>query len=124
MVSFDDLFKQRKKQKQDLSREERRSKALSEGASILFFKCPMCGMNRPLHRTKKSDGTLTRLSFGKDGWENDYILQTRRGGGKGSGFFLDPEGSLNLKEVRESGEYDDVLKQIKEQCKKILEELE
>ncbi len=93
--------------------------------------CPLCGLNRKLHKTggyaerykkpltkKKGETRFDRLSP-----ESAPFIDIREtGGGRGTGF---PRiGQLTLEEVKDNPLYSDLVKQIVEQSKKVLEILD
>ena len=85
-----------------LSYEERRAKA-SSGARIEYLTCPLCGRNRPLIMW----GKQTRFEV-----KPDYaIVQVRYGGGRGVGFFLSLEESINIEDLER--EYPKVYENLK-----------
>ncbi len=85
-----------------LSYEERRAKA-SSGARIEYLTCPLCGRNRPLIMW----GKQTRFEV-----KPDYaIIQVRYGGGRGVGFFLSLEESINIEDLER--EYPKVYENLK-----------
>ena len=85
-----------------LSYEERRAKA-SSGARIEYLTCPLCGRNRPLIMW----GRQTRFEV-----KPDYaIIQVRYGGGRGVGFFLSLEESINIEDLER--EYPKVYENLK-----------
>jgi len=112
------LKKKARKEFEGLSREEKKAIVTAQGTEALYMACPMCSMNRSLR--KYLDGELrftdTDLGIFK-------VLVTRVGGGLGSGFFRLDEKSYTLEEMKGMPEYQDILQQIKEQARKILEEL-
>jgi len=82
--------------------EERRAKA-SSGARIEYLTCPLCGRNRPLIMW----GKQTRFEV-----KPDYaIIQVRYGGGRGVGFFLSLEESINIEDLER--EYPKVYENLK-----------
>lgn len=90
--------------------EERRAKALS-GARVEYVTCPLCGFGRPL-KTYKGD---TRFEI-----KPDYaIVQVRYGGGRGIGFFLVPEESVKVEDLRSM--YPEVLDNLKEEIARLHE---
>jgi len=87
-----------------LSYEERRAKA-SSGARIEYLTCPLCGRNRPLIMW----GKQTRFEV-----KPDYaIIQVRYGGGRGVGFFLSLEESINIEDLER--EYPKVYENLKDE---------
>ncbi len=96
---------------------------------IKYVVCPLCAFNKVLISKKRLEkGKSEKLEWPSLDLDNAFILQIREGGGKkggtgakgrgkapGSGFKLVPEESLTLAEMMESGDYDDVLDQMKEQ---------
>lgn len=117
--------------KKNLTREEKRAIALSEGREYLYIACPLCSQNRILQRggiisgSKGKSGRASFSSFDFDGSEGKFFIQVRKNaGGRGGGFWLDDSQSLTFAEAKESPEYQEILEEIKEQCKKILKELE
>ena len=86
----------------ELSYEERRAKA-SSGARIEYLTRPLCGRNRPLIMW----GKQTRFEV-----KPDYaIIQVRYGGGRGVGFFLSLEESINIEDLER--EYPKVYENLK-----------
>ena len=76
---------------------------------IEYYQCPLCGWCKPLKYVKKE------VRFDIMNLDNAFIYQIRVGGGRGSGFHIDKEKSLKLKDLN-----NDIKNQIKKQCKKIL----
>lgn len=99
-------WKEKKKAKKILTEEERRRKALSIGTDVWYLKCPLCNMSKPLETWKGK----TVFKF-----YDDDVLQLRRGGGRGIGFFK-VEG-LDLKRLKE--EYQDIFINLKEEVEKL-----
>jgi len=107
-----------------MSKEEKRQEVISGSGGerkkptlIHNAVCPLCRMFRSLK--KKED---TPLSYDKFDVNNDNFIIEIATGGRGSGFYPTGKG-MTLKQVKESGEYDELLEQIKEQCKRILKVL-
>ena len=130
MNEFKRLFKKPKEQIRKEKREERREKAIEEGQEFVYISCPLCSMNRILTKggiiaSKKGKfGQVSFSSFDFDGSKGKYFIQIRKNaGGRGGGFHLDESNSLTWKQAKKLPEYKEILKEIKEQCKKILEEL-
>ena len=74
---------------------ERREKAFATGRWLWFLACPTCGHNKPLKRHERED---TRFEVTLD----FPILQRRYGGGPGVGWFLAPDESLTLQQLKNS----------------------
>ena len=104
---------------EEITREEKRTRALEQGTGRDYIVCPLCGWNRVLERIDKG-----RIRFGNFDLERGFFVQTRYGGGRASGFFLNKNESRTLSDVINGGEYTDLLTQIKIQCKAILKLLE
>ena len=103
--------------KAPLSRED----VMASGTRIEFFVCPLCCMNRKLHRFARV-GVEEKISFDRLDFDR-AILQIRYGGGRGSGFYMDRSQSQTLGELVESGEQSDLIDQIRATCKRILEKI-
>ena len=102
-----------------LSKDEKRSMVLSEGATeVHYWACPMCGCNRPLRKYESGEVSMTNIDLNRF-----HVLVTRVGGGLGSGFFRIDEKSLTLPELVDGAEYQELLEQMKEQGEKILKAL-
>ncbi len=93
--------------------DERKAKAM-QGTRVLFLTCPLCGLNRPLSSYKGTASFQVKPDYA--------IIQVRYGGGKGIGFFLDQEESINLQELAKH--YPDVLENLKEQVSQLQNILE
>ena len=70
---------------------QRKAKALSEGTEVQYLTCPLCGMGRSAERW--GEKTLFKVK------PTYYIIQHRKGGGRGIGFFL--IGGVKLNELAE-----------------------
>ena len=91
--------------------EERKAKALTDGARVEYLSCPLCGRNQPLNTYKGQ--TLFQV-------KPDYaIIQVRYGGGRGIGFFLVLEESTTIEDLR--SEYPEVADNLKEQISRLYE---
>ena len=101
--------------KNPITREE----VLATGTRMESFVCLLCALNRPV-ATKKGE----RIRFNKVDLDEAIILQVRYAGGLGSGFPVSHEESLNLDQIIESNEYNDIIRQIEEKCKEIIEKIE
>ena len=78
---------------------ERREKAFASNRFLWFLACPTCGLNRPLKRHKREDTSFQVTA--------DFpILQKRYGGGPGVGWFLAPDESLTLQQLKASEDSD------------------
>ena len=102
-----------------MTSEEKRALVLMEGTRIKQFVCPLCGLNRVIEKRDKG-----RIRFDHVDLMNGLLLQERACGGRNSGFYLDRDSSLTLPEVTSIPEYQDLLDQIKDQCRAILKVLE
>ncbi len=110
-------------------------------AEIVYAVCPMCCMNRVLEkkastalaRSKDISEVKGRIRFDRMDLENGFILQIRermegkelvkrRGRGGGTGFPL--KQGMTLEQMMARPEYADLIDQIRETAKKILEKLE
>jgi len=100
----------------EMGREERKRKAIEEGIARAYVVCPLCGLNRVLEKLEKG-----RIRFGNFDLENSYFIQVRYStGGRASGFWLNEEESKRISDVANDPAFRDLLLQIKEQCKAIL----
>ena len=106
----------KKKGSRDLTREERQSIALSEGTEVHFVTCPLCGFSRPAGKYLEGTVAFTNIDLNRM-----HVLSVRRGGGRGIGVFRVDEDSLLLEELKDVPEYQEVIDQIREQAKKVLE---
>ena len=77
--------------KKDATYSARKAKALSQGTEFQFLVCPLCGRNRPIEIW--GNKTLFKVK------PTYYIIQNRKGGGRGIGFFL--IGGVKLNELAE-----------------------
>ena len=98
---------------------EKKAMVLAEGTEVRFLVCPMCGMSKSLNKYLSGQYAFTNINFNRM-----HIIQVRRGGGKGSGFYKDESRSLLLDDVKNDPQYADIFEQIKRQCRRILKELE
>ena len=105
----------KKIRKNPITREE----VLATGTRMESFVCPLCALNRPV-TTKKGD----RVKFDKVDLDEAIILQVRYAGGLSSGFPVSREESLIFEQIIESNEYNDIIRQIEEKCKEIIEKIE
>jgi len=110
--------KKARKEFEGLSREEKRAIVMSQGTEALYMACPMCSMNRSLKKYLNGEVSFTDTDLG-----TFKVLVTRVGGGLGSGFFRMDEKSYTLYEMKAMPEYQELLEQLKEQARKILEVL-
>lgn len=97
-------------------KENRKEIALKEGKPFVYVTCPLCGLNRILHKHEKG-----RIRFGNFDLKKGYFIQVRYvRGGRGSGFWLNPEESLTLKDAIPLQEYRDLLLQIKKRSQELV----
>jgi hypothetical protein len=98
------------------TKEEKRKKAIEYGVPRAYIVCPLCGMNRVLEKIEKG-----RIRFGNFDLERSFFVQIRYStGGRASGFWLNENESKRFSDVANSPEFRDLLAQIKNQCKAIL----
>jgi hypothetical protein len=97
------------------TKEEKREYALAYGTEVKYVNCPLCGMNKPKNRYDTGSAKFDSIDL-----ERMHIITIRKGGGRGYGFHKVPEESLLLKEITDDAEYAEIIRQIKEQCFKIL----
>jgi len=107
-----------RKRFEGFSKKEKKARVITEGTEVLYVACPMCGMNKSLKRYRDGRAGMTSIDLNRF-----YVLVTRVGGGRGSGFYRIDEKSLLLSELKNNPEYADIVGQIREQCEKILSEL-
>ncbi len=103
----------------DKDPDQKREEVLATGTEVRYMVCPLCGMNKSLKKYLSGQIAFTNIDFGRM-----HIVQVRRGGGRGRGFYLDRDSSLLISEIKDDPEYQAILQQIIEQCKNILRELE
>lgn len=101
------------------SEAEKKAMILAKGTPVRFLACPMCGMSKSLNKYLDGVYAFTNINFNRM-----HIVQVRKGGGKGSGFYKDVASSLLIDEVKDNPEFATIIDQIKRQCKRILKELE
>jgi hypothetical protein len=110
------VYQLRSRQLRDLTYDERKKISLKEGKEVTFLTCPLCGRNRPLNIW----GRRAVFEF-----KPDYaIIQIRKGGGRGYGFFLVLDKSLKLNDPEFLEKYWDVFLNLKEEVRKLYEFLE
>jgi hypothetical protein len=97
-------YREESKERRERTYDERKAKALA-GTKVLYLTCPLCGLNRPLSSYKGEARFEVKPSYA--------IIQARYGGGRGIGFFLVPEESITLSELKAI--YPEVLENLKEQ---------
>lgn len=125
MVDFNKLFKEKKEESKILSPSQRKDRALSQGSEFHYVICPMCSMNRILNKSgiiasrkgKSGTASFSNYNFGI------FIQSRRNAGGRGGGFYLDEGSSISWEDAKSMPEYQDLFEEIKNQCKRILEEL-
>ena len=104
-------YQEESRRRRDETYEERRARALAEGARVEFLTCPLCGLNRPLQRW----GRPTRFQV-----RPDYaIIQVRYGGGRGMGFFLSENESTKLEDLRRT--HPEIFDNLKDEITKLYE---
>jgi len=108
-----------------MTKEERKSYALSHGTKVMYLACPMCGRNRSMKGTTKSgnyNGVFGHRNTLNDTFEPylDRLLQVRKGGGRQIGFFLVEEETLNLRKLLKSKP--EIFYNIKSIAQKIVDE--
>lgn len=97
---------------------EKRNKVLSESKSKFpQLSCPLCGWSRVIE-TRSG-----RIRFDKVDLTNGEVYQVRYGGGRGSGFYKDSTQSRTLPQVKADPSLKDLVDQIRDQCKAILQVL-
>lgn len=97
----------------------RRRQALAEGTPTDYIVCPLCGHNRPVNVKNKG-----RIHFDSVDLSGGFILLIRKGGGRIRGWFTDETESQTLPQLKKNPKYADIVDQILEQCRKIVEALE
>lgn len=97
------------------TQDEKRRRVLVEGKPVRYVVCPLCGLNRVLDKNTKG-----RIRWDTVNPETALILQTRCGGGRNSGFYLDDTNSLTIEEMITSPEYDEIIDAIQQQAERIL----
>lgn len=104
--------------RESLTKEDRRERAMLYGTEVFYVNCPLCGMSKS--KNKYDNGSLR---FDSIDLTKMHVIVLRKGGGKFIGFHKVPEQSLLLEEIKDDEEYKEIVKQMKVQCYKILEEL-
>ena len=99
-----------------MNKEDKRSNTIAKGSRIEYIKCPLCGMTKPI---KSKNGLL---SFDKVDVDRDLIFQVRYAGGRDSGFFRNDVECQNLENI--PVEHEDLIFEILEKCKKIIQIIE
>jgi ssDNA-binding Zn-finger/Zn-ribbon topoisomerase 1 len=103
-------------EERELTKEERKKKAIEEGIARTYIVCPLCGLNRVLEKWEKG-----KIKFGNFDLEKSFFVQVRYStGGRASGFWLNENESKRISEIANNEEFRDLLIQIKNQCKAIL----
>ena len=104
----------------DLPRKSKEKKeiVIREGTKSIFCACPCCGLNKKLHKKDKG-----KIKFDID-LDRLFFIQARYSYGRASGWFTNDDESLTLEQAKEMPEYQDLIEQIRMQCKKILKELQ
>jgi hypothetical protein len=101
-----------------------------------YVVCPLCGMNKIFRSAKREQkGKSEELKWPSIDVKQSFSLQVREGGGKkagtgakgrgkapGSGFHLIPSESLTLKEMIGTPEYDSILRGMKEQLTRFIQD--
>ena len=105
----------KRKHRQD-TYEARKAQALTEGVDVHYLTCPLCGRGRPLNAEWRKGGE-TRFEFKPD----YFLIQHRKGGGRGIGFFLVPEGSLTLEEA--NMEHPEIISNLKQEAQRLIDAL-
>ena len=92
---------------------------IANGTEVRYIACTLCGSNKTLKSYEEG-----RVNFTDIDPKSFFVLMTRVGGGLGSGFYRVDEKCISIPELKGIPEYQEILEQIKEQCNKILSELE
>jgi hypothetical protein len=101
-----------------------------------YVVCPLCGMNKIFRSAKREKkGKSEELKWPSIDIKQSFSVQVREGGGKkagsgktgqgkapGSGFHLIPSESLTLAQMIGSPEYDTVLRGMKEQLIRFIQD--
>lgn len=104
-------IRERRHEEKMATYEARKAEALATGTRVLYLTCPLCGLNRPLDTYKGRADFEVKPDFA--------IIQVRYGGGRGRGFFLSEDESVNLEGLKE--EFPEVFDNLKEEIEKLYE---
>ena len=101
-----------------LTKEQKRRSVIREGREVQYLTCPLCGFNRPVIKYLKGRIKLTNIDL-----DRMFVLVTRAGGGRESGFYRIDSKSILLKDLKDKAKYRDLVSQIRIQSKRILDVL-
>lgn len=102
-----------RKKEPKTTKEERRELAMAYGVEVNYLKCPLCQLNKVLHKKKKG------RQFFKF-YENPAIIQIRKGGSRGSGFWK--VGEVLLEDLKSHDE--ELFENLKKETQKLLVAIE
>ena len=74
-----------------LKRNEEIREVIHKSKNIAYFKCPLCGMQKPF-MYRYADGVRKEVLKPHEAFElgydkNDFVIVIRKGGGRGVGFY-------------------------------------
>lgn len=106
----------RRKEEVRRRREEtllvKKVKAMLSGKKVFYVTCPLCGLNKPMIQWGKK---ITPFQIKPD----YFIIQCRKGGGRGIGFFLVPEESTKIEDLPKK--YPEIWENLKQNVYKLYE---